>query len=139
MSMLSTLCIMGKLEWIKGSLVNFICEAKLLSKQMSSFWYTYSSKAVQWTESMPSKLATFPIHWVGKTSVKESKIPELKFWCFHFGGGEGGVKHKMQVASPASQIHLIYKNFKMYLGCCSPLCLNPSPSPKHIKFIRDAG
>ena len=45
----------------------------------------------------------------------------------------------MQVASPASQIHLIYKNFKMCLGCRSPLCFNPSPSPKHIKFIRDAG
>ena len=35
-----------------------------------------------------------------------------------------GVKHKMQVASPASQIHLIYKNFKMCLGCCSPYSKN---------------
>ena len=64
---------------------------------------------------------------------KQDTGVEILMFSFWWGGG-GGVKHKMQVASPASQIHLIYKNFKMYLGCCSPLCLNPSPSPKHIKF-----
>ena len=52
-------------QWIKGSLVNFICEAKSVSKQDALILITWSSKVMQWTESTLSKLAIFPcIHWV---------------------------------------------------------------------------
>ena len=53
--------------WIKGSLANFIWETKPVSKQDVLIKVTCLSKVVQWTETMLSKLATFPyIHWVEK-------------------------------------------------------------------------
>ena len=55
---------------IKGSLVNFICEAKSVSKWDAIIIVTCPSKVVQWTETMLFKLATIPyIHWVGDLLV----------------------------------------------------------------------
>ena len=52
-------------QWIKGSLVNSISETKSLSKQDLLIKITCSSKDVQSSETILSKLATFPyIHWV---------------------------------------------------------------------------
>ena len=56
------------MQWIKGSLVNFIREAESVSKQdlLIMVHVTCPSKVVQWIETMISRLATFPyIHWVG--------------------------------------------------------------------------
>ena len=51
-------------QWIKGSLVNFISEVKSVSKQ-DLFISICPGKVMQWTETILSKLATFPyIHWV---------------------------------------------------------------------------
>ena len=53
---------------MKGSLVNFICEAKSVAKQDVLIMVTW--KVMQWTETMFSKLVTFPnIHWVVDTSM----------------------------------------------------------------------
>ena len=52
-------------QWIKGSLANFICKTKSLSKQEVLIMITCPSKVLQWIETMLSKLATFPcFHWV---------------------------------------------------------------------------
>ena len=52
-------------QWIKGSVVNFICETKSVSKQDALIMVACPSKVVQGTETMLSKLATFScIHWV---------------------------------------------------------------------------
>ena len=52
-------------QWIKGSLVKFICETKSESKQDVLIMATCPSNFVQWTETMIFKLATFPCnHWV---------------------------------------------------------------------------
>ena len=62
-------------QWIKGSLVNFICEAKSVSKQDALILITWSSKVMQWTETTLSKLAIFPcIHWVEKYILSNIKM-----------------------------------------------------------------
>ena len=50
-------------QWIEESLVNFSCEAELVSKQ--------DALIARWTETMLSKVATFPyIHWVDTDKSK---------------------------------------------------------------------
>ena len=56
--------------WIKGISVNFISEAKSVSMQDVVIVVTCSSKVMQWTDTVLSKLATFPfIHWVTKENL----------------------------------------------------------------------
>ena len=43
-------CVNYQKQWIKGSLVNFICEAKSVLKQNVLIIVTCPSKVVQWTE-----------------------------------------------------------------------------------------
>ena len=51
-------------QWIKGSLYNFICEAKSVSNQDVLVMVTCPSKVVHWIETMLSKLGTFHcIYW----------------------------------------------------------------------------
>ena len=57
-------------QWIKENVVNFLCETKSVSKQDALILIARSSKIVQWTKTMLSKLTTFPcIHWVMETKL----------------------------------------------------------------------
>ena len=63
-------------QWIQGSVVNFICETKSVSKQDVLIMVTWPSKVVQWTETMLYKLATFPcILWVVGTPGESRSLP----------------------------------------------------------------
>ena len=62
-------------QWNKGSLANFVCEANSVSKQDIIIMVTCPSKVVQWSESMLSKLATFPF-------VRNRDIAVTKIYLF---------------------------------------------------------
>ena len=48
--------------WIQGSLVNFICETKPVSKQEVFIMVTCSSKVMQWTETIISQVGHFSLY-----------------------------------------------------------------------------
>ena len=70
-------------QWIKGNLVNFICEAKSVSKKDVLIEITCSLKVVQWPETMLSKLAIFSLYSLSRQSLHEFRcsFAQSQYYC----------------------------------------------------------
>ena len=65
-------------QWIKGNVVNFICETKSVPKQEALIMATWPSKVVQWTKTCFPSWLLFPIFIEScRKSVNIRGIPKL--------------------------------------------------------------
>ena len=113
-------------QWIDGSLVNWICETKSVSKQHIPFMITCSNKTVLSPETMLSTLANFPcIHWVDQGTVMPFSFVSWCLWCVRIfywhslflsevicmGGSKGGTRDARPCLSGSKffQFHVVFR------------------------------